>query len=160
MTGCSCCWCTQGIGYSIYPIHTLHCTLHPTCMLVLLVQGPVQGAGGGHRYTPYTIPCTLHACSCCWCRVLCKGLGADITCGEMALATNLLQGQPAEWALLKRHPCEDVFGVQVRALGPEVVGLCRALTWLPSCERRASPSCASIVSAVFPGISFGEKVAG
>lgn len=46
-------------------------------------------------------------------RRICKGYGADITCGEMALCDALLKGTKQEWALVKRHDSEDLFGAQI-----------------------------------------------
>lgn len=46
-------------------------------------------------------------------RRICKEYGADITCGEMALCESILKGTKQEWALVKRHESEDLFGAQI-----------------------------------------------
>ncbi|KAJ3780844.1 zinc finger dihydrouridine synthase [Lentinula aff. detonsa] len=46
-------------------------------------------------------------------RRLCVSYGVDITCGEMGLATSFLSGSKEEWSLVRRHPSERTFGVQI-----------------------------------------------
>ncbi|CAK5088951.1 unnamed protein product [Meloidogyne enterolobii] len=55
-------------------------------------------------------------------RRLCVEHGAEITCSEMAMATQILKGQPSELSLLKRHPSEKLFGIQLAGGYPDTLG--------------------------------------
>ncbi len=54
-------------------------------------------------------------------RRLCVEMGADLTVGEMAVVRRLLTGRPAEFALLKSHPEERFFGVQLADKRPDAL---------------------------------------
>ncbi len=52
-------------------------------------------------------------------RRLCVELGAEITVGEMAVVRKLLRGRRGEFALLRSHPDEAFFGVQLADKKPD-----------------------------------------
>ncbi len=52
-------------------------------------------------------------------RRLCSEFGADVTVGEMAVVRKLLRGHTGEFALLKGHPDERLFGVQIADKSPD-----------------------------------------
>ena len=52
-------------------------------------------------------------------RRICVEFGADVTCSEMILTGNFLRSQASEWALLRRHPCEKIFGIQLASAKPD-----------------------------------------
>ncbi|KAL0277669.1 UNVERIFIED_CONTAM: hypothetical protein PYX00_004882 [Menopon gallinae] len=60
-------------------------------------------------------------------RRICKEYGADVTCSEMVIATSILESQPFEWLLTKRHETEDIFGVQLFGNNPFSMTRCAQL---------------------------------
>ncbi|KAI0039115.1 zinc finger dihydrouridine synthase [Auriscalpium vulgare] len=54
-------------------------------------------------------------------RRLCVDYGADITCGEMGLASSFLSGSKEEWSLVRRHRSEKMFGVQLAGSKPALL---------------------------------------
>ncbi|VBB31481.1 unnamed protein product [Acanthocheilonema viteae] len=52
-------------------------------------------------------------------RRLCVDFGAEITCSEMGVCTSYLNGASLEWSLLKRHPSEKYFGIQLAGGYPD-----------------------------------------
>ncbi|TRM67080.1 hypothetical protein BD626DRAFT_484699 [Schizophyllum amplum] len=54
-------------------------------------------------------------------RRICVDYGVDITCGEMGLATSFLSGSKEEWSLVRRHPSERMFGVQLAGNKPNTM---------------------------------------
>ncbi|KAM0789358.1 hypothetical protein ACM66B_000189 [Microbotryomycetes sp. NB124-2] len=54
-------------------------------------------------------------------RRLCADFGNDIFCSEMGLAQEFLNGNANEWSLVRRHPSEKTFGVQVCGARPQVL---------------------------------------
>lgn len=54
-------------------------------------------------------------------RRLCGTLGNDISCSEMGLAQEFLAGNSSEWSLVRRHPSEKMFGVQICGSRPQAL---------------------------------------
>ncbi len=54
-------------------------------------------------------------------RRLCVEFGAEVTVGEMIVVRRLLQNKSSEFALLKSHPAEPFFGVQLADRHPETL---------------------------------------
>ena len=48
-------------------------------------------------------------------RRIVKKFGCDITMSEMVMSQSLIEGKASEWALCRKHPCEDIFGIQICA---------------------------------------------
>eukprot|EP00914_Ancora_sagittata_P004337 GHVO01009452.1.p1 GENE.GHVO01009452.1~~GHVO01009452.1.p1 ORF type:complete len:372 (-),score=72.12 GHVO01009452.1:167-1282(-) len=57
-------------------------------------------------------------------RRLCIRQGVDVTVSEMALASSVLKKLPAELSLLRRHPEEKIFGIQIAGSTDDILSRC------------------------------------
>ena len=48
-------------------------------------------------------------------RRIVKKFGCDVTMSEMVMSQSLIEGKSSEWALTRKDPCEDIFGIQICA---------------------------------------------
>lgn len=46
-------------------------------------------------------------------RKIVKKYGCDVTMSEMIMSQSLIEGKSSEWALTKKDPIEDIFGIQI-----------------------------------------------
>ena len=46
-------------------------------------------------------------------RKIVKKYGCDVTMSEMIMSQSLMEGKSSEWALAKKDPSEDIFGIQI-----------------------------------------------
>ena len=46
-------------------------------------------------------------------RKIVKKYGCDVTMSEMVMSQSLIEGKSSEWALAKKDPIEDIFGIQI-----------------------------------------------
>lgn len=74
--------------------------------------------------------------------------GADVTCGEMALFQPLLEGQGAEWQLLRRHASERFWGPQLAVGHSDAMARVSEL-----CQRECGPGRFSIEAMSELGLS-------
>ncbi len=67
-------------------------------------------------------------------RRLCREFGADLTCCEMILAHKLVKGSRRELPLLRRHPDERPFGIQLAGSKPDVLAEAARLAAAQGCD--------------------------
>jgi tRNA-dihydrouridine synthase 3 len=67
-------------------------------------------------------------------RRLCREFGADLTCSEMIVADKLVRGSRAELPLLRHHPTETTFGIQLCGKSPEMMAAAARQAWEHGCS--------------------------